>query len=109
MTTLAIVVCSVKLYTLHGFSSKYFALKNPRQVAPAACLLGCAYLHGCSWQECCFPVKCSTETFLSRELQHVMLCLVIIPDDRHFPASLTWVLVQVDSSRMLCLDFRLLF
>lgn len=66
-------------------------------------------LHGWSWQECCFPVKCSTETFLSRELQHVMLCLVIIPDDRHFPASLSWVLVQVDSSRMLCLDFRLLF
>lgn len=67
------------------------------------------YLHGCNLQECSFPVKCSIEMFLFRELQRVMLCLVPIPDDKHFPASLGWVLVQVNSSQMMCLDFKLLF
>lgn len=103
------VVFSAKLYTLRGFSSKHFALKNHRQVAPAACLLGCAHLHGCNLQECSFPAKCSIEMFLCRELQRVMLCLVIISEDRHFPAPSSWVVVQVNSSQTMCLGFRLLF
>lgn len=102
VTTLAIIVFSVKLYTLHGSSSKYFALKNHRQVVPAACLLDCAYPCACSLQECSFPVKCSIEMLVFREFQHAMLCLVLIPDDRHLPASLDWLLVQVNSSQIRC-------
>lgn len=41
-------------------------------------------------------MKCSIEMFLFGELQPVMLCLVLIA-------------VQVNSSQMMCLDFKLLF
>lgn len=109
LVALAVIVLSAKLYVLHVFSFEYFPLENHRQVAPAACLLGCSYLDGCNLQQRSFPVKCSTETSLFRVLQHVILGLVAIPGGRHFPAPLSYLAVQVNTSWMTGFDFELLF